>query len=143
MADREGALRLKQALRVAMAEARITSWIDLALKAGVSATTLENWIAGRTHPRSLELAKVASVLRPYVSAGDLERAYAGIPPEEPPVIDLLREIAPDLHELVTILRAQADQAILEAVRASLEERRRGRGGPPEAPPGEPSDRSGE
>ena len=134
MADRDAAQRLKQVLRVAMAEKGIDSWEDLALGAGVSGTTIENWIYGRTSPQAKQIRMVGDYLRPFTSASALEAAYAGLPPEEPPLVEVLREMAPDLHELVVLLRAQADEAVLSAVRTALEERRLRRGGDePEAP----------
>jgi transcriptional regulator with XRE-family HTH domain len=143
LGDKAAGERLAKALRVAMAQAEIETWPELGLESGVSPTTIDNWIYGVTTPRAHHLAKVAKRLYPYTSAGALERAYAGLPPEEPPLIDVLRELAPDLHELVVILRAQADQAVLEAVRVALEERRRGRsswlGEPRDTPSGQTGD----
>ena len=143
LADRDAAQRLKQALRVAMAAKGIDGWLQLGLDSGVSPTTIENWIYGRTIPSSKTLRVVGDFLRPFSSASALEAAYEGIAPAEPAIIDVLRDLAPDLHELVVILRAQADQAVLEAVRAALEERRRGRpsllGEPPDAPSGQTED----
>ena len=144
MADKAAGDRLAKVLRVAMAQAGIETWTALALQSGVSPTTVDNWIYGTTTPRAHHLAKVAKRLQPYVSAGDLERAYLGLEPEEPPLIEVLREMAPDLHELVVLLRAQADQAVLTAVRTALEERRQRRDvegvGPPDEPdvPDDPS-----
>jgi len=132
MADPEGAKRLKQHLQIALAslppdtDGSKWSWTRLALEAGVSPTTVENWIYGRTRPRPNEMAKVAAVLRPYTNQARMEAAYLGIEPEEPPIIDALREIIPDLRELVVLLRAQADEAVLAAVRTALEERRQRR-----------------
>ncbi|MDP2622880.1 MAG: helix-turn-helix transcriptional regulator [Actinomycetota bacterium] len=143
MADRESAQRLKRVLRVAMSEKGIDGWEDLGLGAGVSPTTIENWIYGRTTPQAKQIRMVADFLRPHTSVAALEAAYEGIEPPEPPIVDVLRELAPDLHELVVILRAQADQAVLEAVRVALEERRRGRGALPEEPPETPSENSGQ
>jgi len=140
MADPEGARRLKQHLQIALAslppdaDGTKWSWTRLALEAGVSPTTIENWIYGRTQPRANEMAKVAAVLRPYTNQAKMEAAYLGIDPEEPPVIEALREIIPDLHELVVLLRAQADEAVLAAVRTALEERRLRRGADDEALP---------
>jgi len=134
MADKEAGKRLAGVLRVAMAQAGIETWTALGLASGVSPTTIDNWIYGVTTPRAHHLAKVARRLHPYTSAGDLERAYEGLPPEEPPLVDVLRELAPDLHELVVLLRAQADQAVLAAVRTALEERRQRRGGGDEETP---------
>ena len=139
MADREAAQRLKRVLRVAMSEKGIDGWEELGLGAGVSPTTIENWIYGRTTPQAKQIRMVAVFLSPYTSAAALEAAYEGVEPPEPPILDVLRALAPDLHELVVILRAQADQAVLEAVRTALEEGRRRRGGPPEEPPDTPSD----
>lgn len=139
LADREAADRLKRALRIAMTEAGIDDWIGLALAAEVSPTTVENWIYGRTVPRAKELRRVGDFLRPFTSPSALETAYAGLPPEEPPIIEVLRDLAPDLHELVVLLRAQADEAVLAAVRSALEERRRGRAGLPPEPPDRPLD----
>jgi hypothetical protein len=122
-----------------MTEKGINGWEELGLGAGVSPTTIENWIYARTVPQAKQIRMVADFLRPYTSASALEAAYEGVEPPEPPIIEVLRDLAPDLHELVVILRAQADQAVLEAVRVALEERRRGRGGflgePPETPSG--------
>lgn len=141
VADREAAQRLKRVLRVAMSEKGIDGWIALGLGAGVSPTTIENWIYGRTVPQAKQIRMVADYLSPYTSAAALEAAYEGIEPPEPPILDVLRDLAPDLHELVVILRAQADQAVLEAVRVALEERRRGRGGFRGEPPDAPSEES--
>ena len=134
LADKAAGARLAKVLKVAMAQAGIETWPMLGLESGVSPTTIDNWIYGATQPRAHHLAKVAKRLYPYVSAGDLERAYLGLEPEEPPLIDVLRELAPDLHELVVLLRAQADQAVLSAVRTALEERRLRRGADDEALP---------
>jgi transcriptional regulator with XRE-family HTH domain len=133
MADKAAGERLARVLRVAMAQAGIETWSGLGLAAGVSPTTIDNWIYGVTTPRAHHLAKVAKRLHPYTSSGELERAYAGLPPEEPPLIEVLRDLAPELHELVVLLRAQADQAVLSAVRTALEERRLRRVGSDEAP----------
>ena len=137
MADREAAERLKRALRIAMSEKGLDGWEELALGAKVSPTTVENWIYGRTVPRAKEMRLVGDFLRPFSSPSALETAYAGLPPEELPIIEVLRELAPDLHELVVLLRAQADQAVLTAVRTALEERRLRRGPDDEGPLGEP------
>lgn len=138
MADREAADRLKRALKVGMAAAGVDGWIALAFAAKVSPTTLENWIYGRTTPRAKELAKVAAVLRPYMTPAELESAYYGTEPAEPPITEALRELLPELRELVILLRAQADQAILEEVRAALEARRRAGGRSLDEPPSEAS-----
>jgi hypothetical protein len=130
MADKEAGRRLAQALRVAMAQEGIETWVALGLESGVSPTTVDNWIYGITTPRAHHLAKVARRLYPHTSAAALERAYLGLPPEEPPLIEVLRDIAPDLRELVVLLRAQADVA---ALRTALEERHQRRTGEPEAP----------
>ena len=124
MADREAADRLKRALRVAMTEKGIDGWIALGLAVDVSPTTVENWIYGRTVPRARELRKAGEFLRPYSSPAELEAAYAGIEPPEPPIVDVLRELIPDLRELIVLMHAQADQALLEEVRSALEARRR-------------------
>jgi len=134
MGDKEAGKRLAATLRVAMAQAGYETWFQLAEASGVSPTTIDNWVYGVTTPRAHHLAKVARCLSPHTSAGDLERAYAGLPPEQPPLVDVLRELAPDLHELVVLLRAQADQAVLSAVRTALEERRLRRGGSDEDTP---------
>jgi len=122
-----------------MSEKGIDGWEELGLGAGVSPTTIENWIYARTVPQAKQIRIVADFLRPFSSASALEAAYEGVAPPEPPIIEVLRDLAPDLHELVVILRAQADQAVLEAVRAALEERRRGRGGFLGEPRDTPSD----
>jgi len=134
MADKEAAERLKQVLRVAMAEKGIDSWLGLALATGISSTTVENWIYARTVPQAKQIRIVGEYLRPFTSPSALEAAYAGLPPEEPPLVEVLRDLAPDLHELVVLLRAQADEAVLAAVRTALEERRQRRGGDVEEPP---------
>jgi hypothetical protein len=117
-----------------MAQAGIETWNRLGLESDVSPTTIDNWIYGVTTPRAHHLAKVAKRLYPHVSAGDLERAYQGLEPEEPPLIEVLREMAPDLHELVVLLRAQANEAVVSALRTALEERRQRRGGKDVEPP---------
>lgn len=137
LADKAAGERLAKVLRIAMAQAGIETWIGLALESKVSPTTIDNWIYGVTTPRAHHLAKVAKRLQPYTSAAELERAYMGLPPEEPPLIEVLRDLAPELHELVVLLRAQADQAVLSAVRTALEERRLRRGGEDEGPTDEP------
>lgn len=136
MADKAAGDRLAKVLRVAMAQAGIETWTMLGLESGVSPTTIDNWIYGVTTPRAHHLAKVAKRLAPHVSGGDLERAYLGLEPEEPPLIEVLREMAPDLHELVVLLRAQADEAVLSAVRTALGERHQRRSGEAEGPPDE-------
>jgi len=142
LADREAADRLKQALRVAMTEAGYDGWEELANAAGVSSTTVENWIYARTVPRAKELRRMGDFLRPFTSPSALESAYAGLPPEEPPVIDALRDLLPELRELVVLLRAQADQVVLEEVRAALEARRRRLPGSWDARGSEPDDGTG-
>ena len=134
MADKQAAERLKHVLRVAMAEKGLDNWESLALGAGVSPTTIENWIYGRTVPQAKQIRIVGDFLRPFTSASALEAAYAGLPPEEPPLVEVLRDLAPDLHELVVLLRAQADEAVLSAVRTALEERRLRRGPDDDEPP---------
>jgi transcriptional regulator with XRE-family HTH domain len=119
--------RLAKVLRVAMARAGIETWTRLAREADVSPTTVDNWIYGETTPRAHHLNKVGRALHPYTSPGDLERAYSGLEPEEPPLIDALRDMLPELHELVVLLRAQADESVLAAVRSALEESRQRRG----------------
>ena len=132
-AQREAGDRLARVLRVAMAQAGIETWYQLGDQSDVSPTTIDNWIYGVTTPRAHHLAKVAKRLSPHISAGDLERAYQGLEPEEPPLIEVLREMAPDLHELVVLLRAQANEAVVSALRTALEERRQRRGGKDEEP----------
>jgi hypothetical protein len=146
MADPKAAARLKQHLKIALAnfqdpDGSAWGWYRLAIAAGVSTTTIENWIYGRTVPRANEMAKVARALRPYTTQAKMEAAYAGVEPEEPPVIEALRELIPDLHELVILLRAQADQAVVAAVQTALEERRQRRGEAPATPPHTPPDTS--
>ena len=126
LGDKAGGERLAKVLRVAMASAGIETWLKLSLASDVSPTTIDNWIYGVTTPRAHHLGKVGRALHPYTSGAELERVYAGLAPEEPPIIDALRDIAPELHELVLLLRAQADQAVLAAVQTALEESRRRR-----------------
>lgn len=135
-ASKEGAERLKARLTVAMAEAKVGSWTRLALKSGVSEGTIQNIIYGVTEPRYRTLAQIAGALTPYVTVGELEREYQGLAPEEPPLVETLRQLVPELSELVTLLRAQADQEVLEAVRDVLDRRRRG------LPPRDAGDRHG-
>ena len=138
MADRNAAGRLKQALRVAMTQKGIDSWIGLGLATGVSPTTIENWIYGRTVPAAKQIRVVGKFLEPYSSAAALEAAYEGVPAAEPPIIDVLRALLPELQELVSLMRAQADQAVVEALQDALRKGRRGRGGFLGEPPDEPS-----
>jgi transcriptional regulator with XRE-family HTH domain len=126
LGDKAGGQRLAAVLRVAMAQKGIETWGQLADASGVSPTTLDNWVYGVTTPRAHHLGLVGKALAPFTSGGDLERAYSGLEPEEPPIIDALREIIPELHELVVLLRAQADASVLEAVRFALEESRQRR-----------------
>ena len=134
MADRAKADRLRQAMEVARAGTAHDSWVSVAIASGVSSTTIENWIYGRTKPRLKELAKVADELG--INPIDLEAAYEGMAPPEPPLTDALRELLPELRELVALLRAQADQVILEEVQAALAARRRGTARPPAGPASE-------
>lgn len=144
LADRASAERLRLALKVAMANVPdMTSWFYLSQRSGVSPTTIENWIYGRTVPQASALAKVGNALRPWTTPAKLEAAYSGVEPEEPPLIDALREIIPELHELVILLRAQADESVLVAVRAALEESRQRRGEAPSPSPVPPADQTSE
>ncbi len=136
MGDKAGGERLAKVLRVAMARGGLETWDQLARAAGVSATTVDNWIYGVTTPRAHHLGLVGKALHPYTSGADLERAYDGLEPEEPPLVDAIREIIPELHELLVLLRAQADESVLEAVRFALEESRQRRAGEL----GEPTDK---
>jgi hypothetical protein len=77
-ATKEGADRLKNALRAAMPGKHLTSWEALGLASGVSPTTIENWIYARTEPRAGELQKVGEYLAPYTSPLDLSAAYYGL-----------------------------------------------------------------
>lgn len=141
LADKEKAARLRQAMEVARASTPYESWLAVAIEAGVSSTTIDNWLYGRTEPRLRQLAKVAEVLR--VSPATLEAAYEGVAPPEPPITDALRDLLPELRELVVLLRAQADETILEEVRAALEARRRASVRSPDARPSVPSVRNGD
>jgi hypothetical protein len=143
LADREAAGRLKQALRVAMTEKGVDSWIGLGLAAGVSPTTIENWIYGRTVPQAKQIRIVGKFLEPYSSAAALEAAYEGVESPEPPIIDVLRALLPELQELVALMRAQADRAVVEALQDALAKRHRGQRGFLGEPPDEPSAESGE
>lgn len=141
MADREAAERLAKVLRVAMAQAGIETWTQLALVANISPTTVDNWIYGRTTPRAHHLNKVALVLRPYTSAGALERAYQGLPPEEVPLHEQIKELVawlsvlvPALSDAAAAITATADQALLEEIRAQLRARMRRAREQPDAPP---------
>lgn len=139
MADKKAADRLRVALVVARTGAGYSSWFQVAQASGVSPTTLENWIYGRTQPRLRELAKVADALG--VNPAELEAAYEGVAPPEPPLTEALRDLLPELRELVVVLRAQADAEILGQVRAALEARRRADARSRREPPSEPSDES--
>lgn len=138
MADKVKAARLKQALRVAMTQKGIDDWIVLGQRSGVSYTTIENWIYGRTVPSPRKLRQVGDFLEPYTSAAALEAAYEGVEAAEPPIIDALRALLPELQELVILLRAQADQAVVEALQDALRKRHRGERGFLGEPPDEPS-----
>ena len=131
MAEKEAGDRLAKALRVAMTQAGYDTYQQLALAAGVSPTTLDNWIYGVTRPRSSGLAKVAKALTPYTSAAALERAYDGLPPEEPPLheqlkqlVDVLNEFVPLYGESLAVLAGLVDQAALEEARALVRARLR-------------------
>lgn len=139
VANKAAGDRLAKTLRMAMVQAGIETWEQLGIESGVSPTTVDNWIYGVTYPRGKKLAAVAKRLDPYTSMVELDRAYQGLPPLEPPLIEVLREIAPDLHELLVLMRAQYDQAEREAFRSALEERRSKHGAfrviPPDTPSG--------
>ena len=146
MADKAAGERLAKVLRVAMAQKGIETYIRLSIAARVSQTTIDNWVYGRTTPRAHHLAKVAQALSPYTSAGALERAYLGLPPEEVPLheqvkqlVAVLNVIAPALVDSTAALTAVADQALLEEVRAQLRARMRRALEPPDEPPSAPSD----
>lgn len=141
LADKEAADRLRVAMLVARANAGYDSWFQVAQAAGVSPTTLDNWLYGRTQPRLHKMAKIAEALG--LRPGDLEAAYEGVAPPEPPLTEALRDLLPELRELVVLLRAQADAEILEQVRAALEARRRAAGLSRPEPPSEPSGESGD
>ena len=134
MADKAKAARLRQAMEVARAGTEFMRWADVAIQAGVSPTTLDNWIYGRTIPRLRQLAMVADVLG--VPAADLQAAYEGLEPPRAPIEEELRALVPEVRELVLLLRAQADQVILEEVQAALAARRRGSGRSPSERPSE-------
>lgn len=131
MADRAAGKRLADALRVAMAQSGIETYTALALAAKVSPTTIDNWVYGRTEPRAHHLAKVAQTLRPHTTAGALERAYLGLPPEEVPLHEQVRQLVKVLDAFVPVfaeaaagMTAIADQALLEETRAQIRERMR-------------------
>ena len=137
MADREKAARLYAHLKVAMAQAQIGSMFQLAQRAHVTEHTLENWVYGRTEPRLREMSRVAEALAPYTTLSEMQRAYEGLAPSEPPLVEQIALLLPELRELVVLMRARADQEVLEAVREELDRRRRE---PPRPPDEQPSDR---
>lgn len=106
-----------------MAQAGFETYQQLAIAARVSPTTVDNWIYGRTVPRPSGLAKIARALAPFTTAGALERAYMGLPPEEPPLheqlrqlVDVLNEFVPLYGESLAVLAGLVDQAALEEAR---------------------------
>lgn len=155
MADKEAGRRLAAVLRIGMAAAGLNSYHALAARTaeldpegrpsrggatyGVSASSIENWVGGVATPQAPSFVRLARALEPHVTRRDLEAAWFDLPPEEPPLVDVLSKIAPDLHELVVLLRAQANQAVLEGVRDALEEARLGRAQPRRGRPSEPGD----
>lgn len=91
---------------VARARVGLHSWDQVALRADISPATIERWIYGQTRPAVKQLAKVAAVLN--LSAADLEAAYEGVSPPEPPLADAVRELVPQLRALVEVLRSGAE-----------------------------------
>ena len=122
MADREAAARLKRELRIGMSGKGIDSWGRLAGGSGVSPTTIENWIYGRTVPQAKQLRRVGEFLRPHSNPAALEAAYAGMSPPEPPIEEALRELVPEIRELILLLRAQHDADVGNAFADALSER---------------------
>jgi lambda repressor-like predicted transcriptional regulator len=98
----EAGQRLKRAIHIARAQAEIDSDMQLSLRAGVHYDTLMNWYGGRTTPRPFELRKVAKVLgTPYA---ELWSAYEDIAVEPVPLTEAVRELVPELRELIAELK---------------------------------------
>ena len=100
----EAGQRLKRAIHVARAKAEIDSDMQLSVRAGVHYDTLMNWYGGRTTPRPFELRKIAKCLGvPYA---ELWSAYEDIAVEPVPLSEAVRELVPELRELIAELRKQ-------------------------------------
>lgn len=99
---RDAGQRLKRAIHVARAARNIDSDVQLSFAADVSYDTFMNWFGGRTVPRPAELRKVARALEiPYA---DLWSAYEDIEVEPVPLSEAVRELVPELRELIAELR---------------------------------------
>lgn len=116
-------------MEVARAGTDHDSWVSVALEAGVSSTTLDNWLYGRTKPRLRELAKVATTLG--VSPLELEAAYEGLPPPRRTFeealerhSDRLEDVSQRLETLVVLLSAALPGIVLEELEVQVEARRR-------------------
>lgn len=123
VANVEAGERFEEYIRIAIAKSKtVHSPAELIRAAKLHPNTLYDLFNGVTdNPGPRTIAALARVLEVPVS--DLWAVWEGREVEPPPLVDVLRELAPDLHELVILLRAQADDAVLAAVREALEERR--------------------
>jgi lambda repressor-like predicted transcriptional regulator len=101
----EAGQRLKRAIHIARARAEIDSDMQLSVRAHVSYDTLMNWYAGRTTPRPYELRKIAAAVG--VQYAELWSAYEDIAVEPIPLSEAVRDLIPELRELVAELRRRA------------------------------------
>jgi lambda repressor-like predicted transcriptional regulator len=101
----EAGQRLKRAVHIARARAEIDSDMQLSVRAGVHYDTLMNWYGGRTTPRPFELRKVAKTLG--IQYAELWSAYEDIAVEPVPLSEAVKELLPELRELVAELRRRA------------------------------------
>lgn len=102
--DHEG---LTRALRAARNERGFSSDQELALAAGVHLQTLQNWMYGKTVPRSSQLLRVAQVLEKpmdYFSA-----IYERREPVEQPLHEVVADLTGVLRELVAEMREDRER----------------------------------
>jgi hypothetical protein len=93
---------LARAIKAARSEKGYKSDQALALAAGVHLQTLQNWMYGKTTPRSLQLFRVAKVLdkpQDYFAA-----IYEGREPEETPLHEKVAELTGVVRGLVAEIR---------------------------------------
>lgn len=134
MANPEAGRRFEEYVRIALAKSKsVHNPAELIRATGLHPNTLYDLFNGATEtPGSRTMARIATALD--VPIADLWAVWEGRALEPPPLIEVLRDLAPDLHELVLLLRAQADEALVESLRLFLEERHRQPGGDDAAPP---------
>lgn len=98
---------LARALRAARSERGYTSDQALALAAGVHLQTLQNWMYGKTVPRSSQLLRVAQTLdKPmdYFSA-----IYEGREPAAVPLERVVADLTDAVRDLVTEIREERER----------------------------------